>query len=172
MVLVSLVGVVVAIVYGRLRRGSGTRDAVLEALIIAGTVPWLFLLLRPGTQPDGKHFLVPFSDLAQQVRVGGRYAATQIGGNLLVFSAFGLFGPIRWRLRLAGVVGVAALASAIIEGTQYLQHHGRVASVDDILVNAVGAGLCALVTRRWWRVRHQSVTSPRMSAGAGTVAQR
>jgi glycopeptide antibiotics resistance protein len=37
-----------------------------------------------------------------------------------------------------------------VEVLQYVLDLGRVSSVDDVLVNAVGAVLAALCSRRWW----------------------
>ena len=75
----------------------------------------------------------------------------QLGGNLAVFAGFGALAPVRWRLRGWQVVAAAAVGSATVESLQHLLGLGRVASIDDVLLNTCGAGLAALVTRRWWR---------------------
>ncbi len=136
--------------------------------MIVGTVPWIYLILRPGTHHGV--FLVPFSDLAEQFRVGLGFAAWQIGGNLLVFAAFGFGAPVRWRIGPLAVVGVATAASGCLEIIQYALHDGRVSSVDDVLVNAVGAGLAALCSRHWWRRRPEPAST--LAPPAGTVSQR
>jgi glycopeptide antibiotics resistance protein len=79
-------------------------------------------------------------------------AVAQMGGNLLVFAAVGALGPMRWPA-LAGLgrllVG-GAVASLVVETTQYALDIGRVWSVDDVLLNAAGAALGGALTRRWW----------------------
>ncbi|MFC4629610.1 VanZ family protein [Promicromonospora alba] len=45
---------------------------------------------------------------------------------------------------------LAAGVSTTVEALQYVLDLGRVASVDDVLVNTVGAVLAALCSRRWW----------------------
>jgi len=133
---------------------SQTRTRLLDAAILLGTLPMIALVMYP--HPEGsprRVFLVPFVDLAGQFGVGLGYAARQIGGNLLVFAAFGFFGPIRWRLGLFGVTAIAAAGSAVLEILQYLIEANRVTSVDDVLVNAAGAALFALASRRYWATR-------------------
>ena len=64
---------------------------------------------------------------------------------------------MRWRLggRTRGVLGVvaagAAAGSLLVETLQWALGLGRVSSVDDVLLNTLGAVLAALVTRPWWR---------------------
>jgi hypothetical protein len=40
-----------------------------------------------------------------------------------------------------------------VETLQYALALGRVSSIDDMLLNAAGAGVTGLVTRRWWRIQ-------------------
>jgi glycopeptide antibiotics resistance protein len=78
----------------------------------------------------------------------------QVVGNLLVFAALGFFAPVRFAA-LASVPRILALAagcSVLVETAQYVLRLDRVSSVDDVLLNAAGAGLAALASRRWWRV--------------------
>jgi glycopeptide antibiotics resistance protein len=131
---------------------SRTRTRLLDAAILIGTLPMIVLVMYPHGGATRKVFLVPLVDLAGQFGIGPGYAALQIGGNLLVFAAFGFFGPIRWRLGLVGVTAIAAAGSAVLEILQYLIETNRVTSVDDVLVNAAGAALFALVSRRYWAI--------------------
>lgn len=39
----------------------------------------------------------------------------------------------------------------LVEVAQYVLRLDRVSSVDDVLLNATGAWLAALASRRWWR---------------------
>jgi glycopeptide antibiotics resistance protein len=52
---------------------------------------------------------------------------------------------------LAVVAAGAAAGSLLVETLQWALDLGRVSSVDDVLLNTLGAVLAALVTRPWWR---------------------
>jgi glycopeptide antibiotics resistance protein len=96
--------------------------------------------------------LVPLKDLADVFGDRPSVIVAQLGGNLVVFAAAGFFLPIRTVL-FAGLarVGVcAALASATVEIAQYGLAMGRVSSVDDVLLNALGAVIAAALSHRWW----------------------
>ena len=96
--------------------------------------------------------LVPLRDLLTM-------SAGQVVGNLLVFAALGFFAPMRFAA-LASVPRILALAagcSVLVETAQYVLRLDRVSSVDDVLLNAAGAGLAALASRRWWRTAARSV---------------
>ena len=138
------------------RRARGDRWAWRMSLADVGigywTVPTVWLTLLPGGRPGVS--LVPLADLYAIIAAGPWTAVGQIGGNLLVFAALGFFGPIRFPA-LASVSRILALGagcSILIETSQYVFQLGRVSSVDDVLVNTVGAVLAALASRRWWRV--------------------
>ncbi|GAA3454574.1 VanZ family protein [Dactylosporangium matsuzakiense] len=153
-VALPLAGVAVWVVK-RLRGGSW-RTAVAEVGIVYGTVPWVWMILLPnrGGDPDRARVnLVPLRDLVAVVGNGPLSATVQIVGNLLVFAALGFFGPVRFpALALVPrVLGLAAGLSVLVETLQYVLALGRFSSVDDVLLNAAGAGLAALLSRRWWR---------------------
>ncbi|WP_035861769.1 VanZ family protein [Cryptosporangium arvum] len=154
--LMTLLGVpvaaLVAWVLARARRAP-TVVSVAEVGMVYGTVPFLWLALMPGpgagTVP-GRVSLVPLLDLVAMGPLG-------IAGNLLIFAALGFFAPMRFAA-LASVPRVLALGaacSALVETAQYVLRLDRVSSVDDVLVNAVGAALAALVSRPWWRDRQR-----------------
>jgi glycopeptide antibiotics resistance protein len=128
---------------------------VAEVALVYGTLPWVWLTLLPGGPGGGtgRVSLVPFRDLDIIVHGPPATAFVQIGGNLLVFAALGFFGPLRYRVlaSLPRIVVLAACCSALIETLQYVLRLDRVSSVDDVLVNTVGAGLAALASRPWWR---------------------
>jgi glycopeptide antibiotics resistance protein len=128
-------------------RRRGLRAPLLEVIIVLGTLPWLWMVLTP--RGSGRALdLVPFADLAGQL--GAASAVEQIGGNLLVFAALGAAAPMRWAIGWR-VVALAAAGSVAIEIAQYFLAIGRVSSVDDVLLNVVGAALAAAASRRWWR---------------------
>ena len=124
--------------------------SLAEVGIVYGTVPWVWMIMLPGDRAGavpGRLSLVPLRDL---LTMG---AAAGIVGNLLVFAALGFFAPMRFAA-LASVPRILALAagcSVLVETAQYVLRLDRVSSVDDVLLNAAGAGLAALASRRWWR---------------------
>jgi glycopeptide antibiotics resistance protein len=137
----------------RRRLAAGVRWAwrmsLAEVGMVYATVPLVWLTLMPGPGAGlvpGRVSLVPLRDLVTMGPIG-------IGGNLLIFAALGFFAPMRFAA-LASVPRILALgagASALVETAQYVLQLDRVSSVDDVLVNAAGAGLAALASRRWWR---------------------
>ncbi|MFJ8536115.1 VanZ family protein [Streptomyces sp. NPDC093591] len=154
MTLVALpLAVLVVWALARRRRAAGVpwawRMSLAEVGMVHGTVPFLWMTLMPGAGVGivpPRVSLVPLRDLATMGPLG-------IGGNLLVFAALGFFAPMRFAA-LASVPRVLALGagcSVLVETAQYVLRLDRVSSVDDVLVNAVGAVLAALASRRWWR---------------------
>ncbi|AVT30840.1 VanZ family protein [Plantactinospora sp. BC1] len=146
----------------RRRRAAGTEPAwawrmsLAEVGIVYGTVPWVWMIMLPGDRAgtvSGRVSLVPLVDLFTIAAAGPLTAAGQVIGNLLVFAALGFLAPLRFPA-LASVPRILALAagcSVLVEAAQYLLRLDRVSSVDDVLLNAAGAGLAALASRRWWR---------------------
>jgi hypothetical protein len=153
--------VVWALARGRRDRGvpSPWRRSLAEVGIVYGTVPWVWLTMLPGSGAGvapARVSLVPLRDLAT-MGTGG------IVGNLLVFAALGLFAPLRFAT-LASVPRILALAagcSVLVEVAQYALRLDRVSSVDDVLLNALGAGLAALASRPWWRDSRSPDVVPR-----------
>ncbi|MFE4635367.1 VanZ family protein [Streptomyces sp. NPDC056773] len=147
------VSLLVVWVLARRRRAAGVAAAWRMPLaavgMVHGTVPWVWMTMMPGAGAGivpGRVSLVPLRDLVTMGPIG-------IGGNLLVFAALGFFAPVRWAA-LASVPRVLALGagcSVLVETAQYVLRLDRVSSVDDVLVNATGAALAALASRRWWR---------------------
>ncbi|MEU2658649.1 VanZ family protein [Streptomyces sp. NPDC007325] len=156
-VLMTLVTVPVALlvawVVARVRRAAGVADAwrrsLAEVGMVHGTVPFLWLTLMPGggagVAPP-RVSLVPLRDLVTMGPLG-------IGGNLLVFAALGFFAPMRYAAlcSVPRVLALGAGCSVLVETAQYVLRLDRVSSVDDVLVNAAGAVLAGLASRRWWR---------------------
>jgi glycopeptide antibiotics resistance protein len=146
------------------------RMSLAEVGIVYGTVPWIWLILLPGSEAGdvpGRVSLVPLRDLYAVLADDPVTATSQVVGNLLVFAALGFLAPVRFAA-LASVPRVLALAascSVLVEAAQYVLWLDRVSSVDDVLLNTAGAGLAALVSRRWWRSAHSPVSSPGSTRG-------
>lgn len=161
-VLMTLVALPLALlvvwVLARGRRAAGGRSAwrtsLAEVGMVHGTVPFLWLTMMPGGGAGvvpARVSLVPLRDLVTMGPLG-------IAGNLLVFAALGFFAPMRFAA-LASVPRILALGagcSVLVETAQYVLELDRVSSVDDVLVNATGAVLAALASRRWWRTTAQA----------------
>ncbi|MGC9670924.1 VanZ family protein [Planosporangium sp. 12N6] len=156
-VLMMLVGLPLATLVvwalASVRRAAGVTSAwrvsLAEVGMVYGTVPMVWLTMMPGPGAGivpGRVSLVPLRDLVTMGPVG-------IGGNLLIFAALGFFAPMRFAA-LASVPRILALGagcSVLVETAQYVLRLDRVSSVDDVLVNAAGAVLAGLASRRWWR---------------------
>lgn len=150
--------VVWALAHRRQAAGLGSvwawRKSLAEVGMVHGTVPFLWLTMMPGLAPGvapRRVSLVPLRDLVT-MGTGG------IIGNLLVFAALGFFAPMRFAA-LASVPRILALGagcSVLVEIAQYVLWLDRVSSVDDVLVNATGALLAGLASRRWWRSMAQA----------------
>ena len=132
---------------------SAWRTSLADVGMVYGTVPWVWMILLPGERAvSGPVSLVPLRDLLA-ILADGQGATGQIVGNLLVFAALGFFAPLRFAA-LASVRRILALGAAcsvLVETAQYVLQLDRVSSVDDVLLNAAGAGLAALASRHWWR---------------------
>jgi VanZ like family len=147
-----LAGLVVWVLAG-FRRAAGVTSAwrmsLAEVGMVYGTVPFLWMTTMPGSGAGivpGRVSLVPLRDLVTMGPLG-------IVANLLVFAPLGFFAPMRFAA-LASVPRILALGtgcSILVETAQYVLRLDRVSSVDDVLVNAAGAVLAGLASRRWWR---------------------
>jgi len=124
---------------------SAWRMSLAEVGIVYGTVPWVWMVMLAGGRVSAVS-LVPLRDLLTM-------STSQIILNLLPFAALGFFAPLRFAAlaSLPRILTLAAGCSVLIETAQYVLPMDRVSSVDDVLLNAAGAGLAALASRRWWR---------------------
>ncbi|HEX5115279.1 MAG TPA: VanZ family protein [Pseudonocardiaceae bacterium] len=138
------------------------RRSLAEVGIVYWTVPLVWMTMLPGSRAGavlGRVSLVPLRDLVTM-------PVDQVIGNLLLFAALGFLAPLRFEA-LASVSRILALAagcSVLIETAQYVLQLDRVSSVDDVLLNTVGAGLAALASRRWWQASAVDVGSPASTA--------
>ncbi|WP_413804810.1 VanZ family protein [Streptomyces sp. OE57] len=152
----------------RRRRAAGVASAwrmsLAEVGMVHGTVPFLWLTLMPGagagTVPP-RVSLVPLRDLVTMGPFG-------IVGNLLVFAALGFFAPMRFAApaSVPRILALGAGCSVLVETAQYVLRLDRVSSVDDVLVNAAGAVLASLASRRWWRTTAEAPSDQPRPASA------
>lgn len=92
---------------------------------------------------------------------GIRYGHVEAAANVLFFVPLGAlvpitFSPPRW---LGGWVLCIGL-SVSIEAIQLVFLSGRVASVRDVICNAIGAGIGVLLTLTVWRSRVSALQKP------------
>jgi hypothetical protein len=107
------------------------RLRMAEVGMVYGTVPFVWITTMPGPGAGvvpGRLSLIPLRDLATM-------------------------GPIRFGALASWprILALGAACSILVETAQYVLRLDRVSSVDDVLVNAVGALLFGLASRRWWR---------------------
>jgi hypothetical protein len=147
-----LAGLVVWVLARRRRAAAGAsawRLSLAEVGIVYGTVPLVWLTTMPGSGAGvvpGRVSLLPLRDLLTMGPLG-------IVANLLILAPLGFFAPMRFAA-LASVPRILALGAAcsiLVEVAQFVLRLDRVSSVDDVLLNAAGAALAALASRRWWR---------------------
>ncbi|MEV6559471.1 VanZ family protein [Nocardia sp. NPDC051756] len=144
-----------------LARRRGRRAALCEVGMVLGTAPWLWMILTP--KGTGRSLnLIPLRDLTEQL--SDNRVIEQFGGNLLVFAALGFLLPIRlpWFAHPSRILLAGAVASITVETLQYALAIGRHSSIDDVLLNAVGALVAGLLSRRWWAQRddaHEYLTT-------------
>jgi len=128
-ILASLVGLPLAgglaWVLVRSRPDRPARYAFAEVFIVAGTAPWLWMILTPDPSGTRRVSLVPLRDLST---LAPGDLVVQVGGNLLVFAAAGFLLPVRWPVGTGTVLLLAAGASAVVETLQYALDLGRVSS--------------------------------------------
>lgn len=168
--LMMLLGIPVALLLAwtisRFRRTADAwRRSLAEVGMVYGTTPFVWLTFQPGSGAGvvpGRVSLVPLVDLVTMGPIG-------IVGNLLVFASLGFFGPIRFAAlaSVPRILAIGAGGSILIETAQYVLRLDRVSSVDDVLVNAAGAVLGALASRRWWRTPVEDRPGDMVAIGSG-----
>jgi len=160
------VAVLVTLALATTRRRAGVPHAwarsAAEVGLVVGTLPWIWMILTPGAVAGRAVNLVPLRDLANQLGGDPGTAFAQVGGNLLVFAAIGACAPIRWPAlaSLPRLFALGAAGSVLVEIAQYAFALGRVSSIDDVLLNALGATLGGLATRLRVSARSERQRAP------------
>ncbi|WP_050370980.1 VanZ family protein [Streptomyces acidiscabies] len=142
------------------------RDVLLDGLLIASLLPYLYVTLSQGYGNQRTLSLMPFGELsvsfASSQLAFSDVTLLNVGGNAALLLIFGALLPIRsrWSRTLGRVATIAALLSVTVEITQYALAVGRVSSTDDVLLNTAGAVVGALLTRNWWQPRSTDRPAP------------
>jgi glycopeptide antibiotics resistance protein len=148
--------VAVTAALAKVRPSRSWRRSIAEVGMVFGTLPWAWMILTPMQLPPGSRtrYLIPFSDLRMEWGLGRPgWMVVQVLGNLLVLFALGAFAPVRFPF-FASLGRLALLGAAVSLTLELLQHAfvaGRVFSMDDVWLNALGCVLGGLVTRPRWR---------------------
>ncbi|RSM79168.1 VanZ family protein [Amycolatopsis sp. WAC 01375] len=132
-------------------RFCASATAAVDMTLALGCFLVLCLVTMPVTGAQGSRLsLEPGTDL--RLVLSDSANLWQALGNVLMLSPLGALLPVRSRrLRSLFRIALGALAvSVLVEGTQYLIQAGRVTSIDDILLNTLGAVAGAAVSRRLW----------------------
>ncbi|WP_067825837.1 VanZ family protein [Nocardia inohanensis] len=138
----------------RIRRGRAREQAVrwtvAEAAILVGTLPWIWMILTPA-HGERKVILIPLLDLFETLLEASSNTVVQVVANTILFIPLGFFLPRRfpWFATVPRMLAVGALLSAGLETAQYVLDLGRWSSIDDVLMNASGAGIGAWLSLRY-----------------------
>jgi VanZ family protein len=126
----------------RTRSGTPLKTAFATSALDAGlavfVVGTLIATLSPDATPALRRLdLVPFREAYRGSGV------VDVVGNIVMFLPLGFLAPLRWSaLRsFVRVIVVGAAFSLMIEASQFVLDVGRASSVDDVLLNATGAGI-------------------------------
>lgn len=114
----------------------------------------LYKYLLAPTVPSFNHVrpvnLVPFKTIAQNLTDGRTplsHRAFELIGNILVLAPIGVLLALKMRkFRVWPVALIGIGTSTVFEVTQYLRWTWRVADIDDVICNALGALAAYLIT--------------------------
>ncbi|WP_228538217.1 VanZ family protein [Nocardia sp. XZ_19_385] len=125
------------------------------------------MILTPA-EGEQQVILVPLRDLFETVTEASSNTVIQVTANTVLFLPLGFLLPLRFP-RLAGVVRVTLIGAALsasLEIAQYVLDLGRYTSIDDVLMNAAGAGIGAYLARL-----HANRPEPERSYSARILAK-
>jgi glycopeptide antibiotics resistance protein len=127
---------------------------VCGALLGAYLVALFDLTLFQWRQPIHGLNLIPFATISVDLWRGGHGLVVNVLGNLAAFVPLGFLVPILrpgWG-SLGRIAPIGAGLSLMIEALQYITG-GRVADVDDVILDTLGAMLGYLAFAAWERLR-------------------
>jgi len=151
--------------------GRGSRGAVWVALwVCLAVIGWVTigLTLIGGVEATRSVNLTPLQEIHRALDTGARQSWFNLVGNILMFLPFGAL--VAWLVRRGFLLRVitatflGASLSLAIETVQFLL--GRVADVDDVILNTAGAFLGGLIAAVVAAVRGAPGERARRSVGA------
>jgi hypothetical protein len=170
--LVALVAGAAALTAARRRRAAGRSGGVAAARVLAVgavvvTVVATALPRRLGVETDGDLVLRPgkggLAGWRTLFDAPTSLASLLLVGNVLLYAAVAFALTLGWFPNRRLVVPVCVGLSVLIEAAQY-GVLGRVAAIDDVILNATGAGigyLAAMAVHRWSVPGAAFTSSPR-----------
>jgi glycopeptide antibiotics resistance protein len=148
----------------RLAKGRAVRLVLLEAALAGYIMVLMVIVMWPSGSPAMAAQLVPFASIFETATnsVSAQAAVTSLGVPLALFAPAGALSALRYPKRrwvvAAGATLVVSLVQEVIQAL--LPSLGRVASVDDIILNVAGAlvgcgavEVFQLVPSQWGKVR-------------------
>lgn len=154
-----MVALVVCVMYRRRVRGDWTsttaaRTGVVELIVLGDLLCYLLLTWTPGHAPQRALNLIPFREYSEYLSDPEMTAPlTEILGNVVLLAPLAAVAWYKWR-RLESLwrtVGLVAVIALVTETYQFVTDSGRVASITDVLSQAMGAALawsCCSALRR------------------------
>ena len=126
----------------------------------------LYLLLDPGNNPIDGLNLEPFDTLRRQYAFQSqRVFLQQVIGNIGLLLPFGLLA-VMWGKSLVRTLFYVAFGSVVIEAVQYSLPIGRVADIDDVILNVLGGLAGWLVGWPLFKILEPAEVAP--SEGGGS----
>ncbi len=160
--------------------GRTGRPALWAALVVSlAVIGWITIgltLARPHSGTAGLN-LTLFQEINRALDTGATRPWVNLVGNVVMFVPFGALVASLVRrgfvARVVAATGLAVALSAAIEASQYML--GRVADVDDVVLNTAGAFLGAVVaagvaSARAGARRRRNYDGRRASSSVGRAA--
>ncbi|MFE5899859.1 VanZ family protein [Streptomyces sp. NPDC056488] len=137
--------------------------AIFGVLAIFSLAPFLLVTLTRGAGTGSSVSLIPFREFWAAFS-NASVAFSDVTffnfvGNMLLFVPFGAALSFFWPSprRTLKVTLTASVISLAVEVAQYVLSLGRVSSIDDVLLNTIGATAGALLVRRWSRKTEEAM---------------
>ncbi len=164
------------------RLDQAARRAACFVLIVTSVVIAVIVLWPGPPDHSAQAALQASLDHAHEHGLPQRisFNAVQDLANVVMFLPVGLFGSLALRRHNYLIVLYGALAAGCIELTQLLLLPGRVASIEDVISNTLGAFLGLMISlpwlrrrirrrRRYLQGRRGATDSPRRTARAARI---
>ena len=134
-----MAGVGIAALVSARRRGVRINARAVNAVCLAGSLTVLAVVTMTPQYGGRQVNLTPGAGLT--IGPDGRLLAYNILGNAFLFAPLGMFlpGTFGWARSVRKLLVAALLVSVSIEATQYLLALGRIADINDVIVNSAGA---------------------------------
>ncbi|MFJ4343310.1 VanZ family protein [Streptomyces sp. NPDC088915] len=150
--------------------------AIFGVLATFALAPFLLVTLMRGAGVGSSISLIPFKEFwaafSNSDVAFSDVTFFNFVGNMLLLVPFGAALSFLWPSprRTLKVALTASVISLAVEAAQYALSLGRVSSIDDVLLNTIGATMGALLVRRWSRKTQEAM--PPTASGTPVHAVR